>query len=114
MAHQFEFYEDSLIRQAIIDFVVIYNSLNSENLDTFMITEKILQLLYYNWSKILPKILQLLKFYKVFEQKIKKDKAYLECYFKLILLIKNIENLFFGIKNYLLIKDENLINKMKI
>jgi len=63
---------------------------------------------------ILSNILQLLKFYKVFEQKLKKEKAYLECYFKLILLIKNLENLFFGIKNYLLIEDENLINKMKI
>ncbi len=63
---------------------------------------------------ILSNILQILKFYKVFEQKIKKEKAYLDCYFKLILLTKNLENLFFGIKNYLLIEDENLINKMKI
>ena len=116
--------EDSLIRQAIIDFVGIYNPLHSEwkNKTVADFSNKLIP--FYDYGKdIATPLLKLMNdtfknpsAFKVlisFEQQIKKEKAYLECYFKFILLTKNIDNLLFGIKNYLLIEDENLINAMK-
>ena len=113
---------DSLIRQAIIDFFEVYNPLNPEwknkNICDFS-TELIS--FYDNKENIASEILNTMetKFtnpsaYKIllsFEQKIKIEKADLECFFKLILLTKNKEKILYEIKNYFSLKDENFENK---
>ena len=113
---------DSLIRQAIIDFVEVYNPINPEwknkNISDFS-TELIR---FYDYGEnIASNLLESMenKFknpsaYKAlisFEQKIKKEKADLECLFKLILLTKNKEKILYGIKNYFSLNDENFENK---
>ena len=115
---------DSKIRQAIIDFVYVYNPINPEwnnkNISDF--SKELIS--FYDYGKnIAFDLLELMEktfknpsAYKVlisFDNKIKKEKAVLECLFKLILLTQNIHNILYGLKNYLSLNDENFENKLK-
>ena len=116
--------EDDFIRQAILDFVIIYNPLNLEwkNETVANFCKKLIQF-YDEGNNISIPILNLMNnyfkapsYFKVliqFEKKIQKEKAYLECCFKLILLTKNLENLLNGIKNCLKINDEFLFKQIE-
>ena len=116
--------EDDFIRQAILDFVIIYNPLNFEwkNETVANFCKKLIQF-YDEGNNISIPILNLMNdyfkdpsYFNVlihFEKKIKKEKAYLECCFKLILLTKNLENLLNGIKNYLKINNEFLFKQIE-
>ena len=116
--------EDSLVRQSIIDFVLIYNPLNKEWKNKTVSDFCIKLINYYSFGEnISSPILNLMKekfknpsSFKVlinFEEEIKTEKAYLECYFKFILLTKNLEKLLSGIKNYLSIESELLTEQIK-
>ena len=115
--------DDSLIRQAIIDFFLIYNPTNSEfkneeianfskNLIALYksgkdISSPILKLIEDNFKK--PSAFKILKNFT----KIQRNKAPIECCFKLLLLSKNIQNLICGLNNYLSINNEFLNNQLK-
>ena len=111
---------DSLIGQAIIDFFEVYIPLNPEwkNKNICYFSTELISF-YDNKENIASDLLKSMetKFtnpsaYKIlisFEQKIKKEKAGLECFFKLILLTKNKEKILYEIKNYLFINDENSV-----
>ena len=115
--------DDSLIRQAIIDFFIIYNPTNSEfkneeianfskNLIALYksgkdISSPILKLIEDNFKK--PSAFKILKNFTT----IQRNRAPIECCFKLLLLSKNIQNLICGLNNYLSINNEFLNNKLK-
>ena len=116
--------EDSFIRQTILDFIIIYNPLNSEwkNESVAYFCKKLIP--FYDAGKnISIPILKLmdenfkkpsfLKIFIKFEKQINQEKAFLECCFKLILLTKNYENLVNGIKNYLRINNEFLFKHLE-
>ena len=115
--------DDSLIRQAIIDFFIIYNPTNSEfKNEEIAKFSKSLIAFYESGKDISLPILNLIKDnfknpspFKILTSfaKIQRNRAPIECYFKLLLLSKNIQNLICGLNNYLSINNEFLDNKLK-
>ena len=116
--------EDSFVLQAIVYFILLYNPTHSEwkNKEIAEFSKKLISF-YEQGKDISTPILKLMddnfkkpSSFKIlinFCEKLEKEKAYLECSFKLLLLTKNICNLLFGIKNFLSINDEFLANQLE-
>ena len=116
--------EDSYVRQAIIDFIATYNPLNPEwkNKEVAEFCQKLIPFFDNGKDIAIPilksmedifKNLSPIKILINFEKKFNKKIAYLECCFKLLLLTKNLENLLYGMKNFLFINTEFLSTQFK-
>lgn len=116
--------KNDLVRRTLLDFITVYNPLSpfwkdktiidfTKNLITFYdkeedLTKSIIKLIDDKFKK--PSCFKILT---SFEGNINKEKSYIECCFKLILITKNMQYLLEGIKEYLLIDNILLIKKIK-
>ena len=108
---------DDLIRISILDYLIVYNPLNHlwKNKNIQDLSKTLISL--YDKTNIQKSLLEVIgkifiepspfKQLISFQKQIPEEKSYLECIFKLILLIRNKELLLKNIKEIFIIKDDN-------